>query len=104
MRLCRVLQADNHEVKADVKAKLEDGPDPTKPGGNRDALQVSFGSSRCRMCPAKLISQVLSSSFSSLLAALAYRLSISDNVSHSLTLPGKGGFTDNLSGQLDCRH
>jgi hypothetical protein len=29
------------KVKADIKAKLEDGPDPSKPGGNRDAVQVS---------------------------------------------------------------
>ncbi|KAI9635419.1 integral membrane protein DUF92-domain-containing protein [Dioszegia hungarica] len=43
------------KVKADVKARLEDGPDPAKPGGNRDALQV------------------LSSSLPSLLAALLYR-------------------------------
>jgi hypothetical protein len=29
------------QVKAQVKATLEDGPDPSKPGGNRNAIQVS---------------------------------------------------------------
>ncbi|ORX34407.1 integral membrane protein DUF92-domain-containing protein [Kockovaella imperatae] len=28
------------KVKAEIKAKLEDGPDPSKPGGNRNAMQV----------------------------------------------------------------
>ncbi|OCF37543.1 hypothetical protein I316_00669 [Kwoniella heveanensis BCC8398] len=44
------------KVKVDVKAKLEDGPDPLKPSGNRNWIQV------------------LSNSLPGLLAALAYRL------------------------------
>lgn len=32
------------QVKADVKATLEDGPDPSKPGGNRNWIQVSQAS------------------------------------------------------------
>ncbi|WVF70036.1 hypothetical protein IAT40_004823 [Kwoniella sp. CBS 6097] len=43
------------KVKVDVKAKLEDGPDPLKPSGNRNWIQV------------------LSNSLPGLLAALAYR-------------------------------
>ncbi|OWZ43488.1 hypothetical protein C349_03169 [Cryptococcus neoformans var. grubii Br795] len=43
------------KIKADVKAKLEDGPDPTKPGGNRTWAQV------------------LASSLPGLVAALLYR-------------------------------
>ncbi|WVR04456.1 hypothetical protein IAU60_001459 [Kwoniella sp. DSM 27419] len=43
------------KVKVHVKAKLEDGPDPLKPSGNRNWIQV------------------LSSSLPGLLAALAYR-------------------------------
>ncbi|EIW68749.1 hypothetical protein TREMEDRAFT_44556 [Tremella mesenterica DSM 1558] len=50
------------KVKAAYKATLEDGPDPTKPGGNRDAIQV------------------LSNSLPSLLAALAYRFYVSQNI------------------------
>ncbi|GMK54629.1 hypothetical protein CspeluHIS016_0112150 [Cutaneotrichosporon spelunceum] len=48
------------KVKAGVKATLEDGPDPAKPGGNRNWVQV------------------LSNSLPGALAALAYRYNFED--------------------------
>nr|XP_031861928.1 uncharacterized protein CI109_002758 [Kwoniella shandongensis]KAA5529000.1 hypothetical protein CI109_002758 [Kwoniella shandongensis] len=50
-----VLGSRATKVKVDIKAKLEDGPDPLKPSGNRNWIQV------------------LSSSLPGLIAALAYR-------------------------------
>lgn len=51
------------QVKANVKATLEDGVDPTKPQGNRNWVQV------------------LSNSLPSLIAALAYSRYVSVSLS-----------------------
>lgn len=73
-------------MKADVKARLEDGPDPAKPGGNRDALQVSSRRLHQVTLEVSLMFQVLSSSLPSLLAALLYRGYVASPVGEPLTL------------------
>ncbi|GFZ49225.1 hypothetical protein JCM24511_06975 [Saitozyma sp. JCM 24511] len=71
------------KVKAQVKATLEDGPDPSKPGGNRNAIQI------------------LSNSLPSLLAALAYRFS--DAAKHFVhTVPIGRGLIFAALGHLSC--
>ncbi|WWC59209.1 uncharacterized protein I303_101759 [Kwoniella dejecticola CBS 10117] len=56
------------KVKVDVKAKLEDGPDPLKPSGNRSWIQV------------------LSSSLPGLIAALLYRFGPASQLDESSTI------------------
>lgn len=67
-----------------MKARLEDGPDMSKPDGNRDAFQVSshpsFHISHDMRKHDLIVIQVLSSSVPSLIAALVYRTYSSDNV------------------------
>ncbi|WRT64995.1 uncharacterized protein IL334_001936 [Kwoniella shivajii] len=56
------------KVKVDVKAKLEDGPDPTKPSGNRNWIQV------------------LSNSLPGLIAALMYRFGPASQLDNNSTI------------------
>ena len=47
-RHLRTAKEADAQVKAAYKATLEDGPDPSKPGGNRNAMQVNPPQGRVR--------------------------------------------------------